>query len=134
MLDLARITSEDVLFDLGCGDGRIVIAAAARGARAVGVDLDPSLVVRCRVNADRAGCTEQVEFLVANFFEVDLRRATVITLYLLSSVNRLLLPKLKALAPGVRVVSHSFEMGDWAPDRTIEVEHKMLYMWTTTGN
>ena len=130
MLDLAALTSLDTLYDLGCGDGRIVIGAAARGARAVGIDIDPGLIARCQENARLAGCADSVEFRVGNFFQVDLSQATVITLYLLTSVNRALRSRLLALQPGTRLISHSFDMDDWLPDRMVTVDCKQLYLWT----
>lgn len=132
MLDLARLTPSDVLFDLGSGDGRIVIGAASRGARAVGIDLDPTLIRRSQDNAYRAGCSHRTEFRLGNFFLLDLGEATVITLYLLASVNRALRPRLLALRPGTRLISHSFGMDDWLPDSLTTVEHKELYHWTLT--
>jgi 2-polyprenyl-3-methyl-5-hydroxy-6-metoxy-1,4-benzoquinol methylase len=130
MLDLAALQAQDCLFDLGCGDGRLVIGAARRGARAVGVDLDASLVRRCQARAIEAGVSHRVEFRRDNFFEVDLQEATVITLYLLTSVNRALRPRLQALRPGTRIISHSFAMDDWQPDFMTVVECKELYHWT----
>ncbi|MBT9584033.1 class I SAM-dependent methyltransferase [bacterium] len=130
MLDLAALTSRDTLYDLGCGDGRIVIGAAARGARAIGFDLDPGLIARCHENARLARCSHNVDFRVGNFFQVDLSEATVIALYLLTSVNRALRSRLVALRPGTRVVSHSFDMGDWPADCMVTVDCKQLYLWT----
>lgn len=133
MLSLAEVGPQDVVFDLGCGDGRLVIAAAQRGARGVGIDIDPSLVARSQENARQAEQLERTEFRVGNLFETDLSKATVVMIYLLHSVNRRLLPKLrKELAPGTRLVSHSFDMGDeWSADRRITVEDKWLFLWTT---
>ena len=131
MLELANVTRGDVFFDLGCGDGRLVIAAAQRGAQGLGVDIDLSLVERSRVNAEAAGVTASTEFRHGNFFQADLGRATVVALYLFPKVNRALLPKLLAeLAPGTRIVSHSFDMGDWQPDQVLEVDCKLVYLWT----
>ncbi len=133
MLSLAEVGPQDVVFDLGCGDGRLVIAAAQRGARGVGIDIDPGLVARCQENARQAEQLERTEFRVGNLFETDLSKATVVMIYLLHSVNRRLLPNLrKELAPGTRLVSHSFDMGDeWSADRRITVEDKWLFLWTT---
>lgn len=129
MLELARVGPGDLLFDLGSGDGRLVIAAAQLGARAVGIEIDPSLVQRSRDHAERAG-VEGVEFRRGNFFDADLTGATVVTLYLLHKVNLALLPKLLAVLPvGTRIVSHSFEMGDWEPQQTITVEQKLIHLW-----
>lgn len=129
MLELARVGADDCLFDLGSGDGRLVIAAAQLGARAVGIEIDPSLVQRSRENAERAG-VRGVEFRRGNFFDADLTGATVVTLYLLHKVNLALLPRLLAVLPlSTRIVSHSFEMGDWEPQRTITVEQKLIHLW-----
>ena len=120
MLAVARVTKDDRLFDLGSGDGRIVITAAKRlGTRGVGIDIDPQRITESRRNADTAGVTRLVEFRQADLFETDLREATVVTLYLLPRLNVQLRPKLFAeLRPGSRVVSHSFDMGDWIADST----------------
>ena len=123
MLDLAQVGPEDVVFDLGCGDGRIVIAAARdRGARGVCVDIDASLVARSRHNADTAGVANRIEFRHADMFETDLRTATVVALYLSPSINVRLRPKLfRELRPGGWIVSHNFPMGDWMPDTVVRV-------------
>jgi SAM-dependent methyltransferase len=123
MLDLAQVGSDDVVYDLGCGDGRIVIAAARdRGARGVCVDIDPSLVARSRRNADTAGVADRIEFRHADMFETDLRSATVVALYLSPSLNVRLRPKLfREVRPGTWIVSHNFEMGDWKPDTVVRV-------------
>jgi SAM-dependent methyltransferase len=123
MLDLALVGPEDVVFDLGCGDGRIVIAAARdRGARGVCVDIDPSLVARSRHNADTAGVADRIEFRHADMFETDLRTATVVALYLSPSLNVRLRPKLfREVRPGAWIVSHNFPMGDWMPDTVVRV-------------
>jgi ribosomal protein L11 methylase PrmA len=118
----------DVFHDLGCGDGRLVIAAARRGARAIGTEIDPSLVARCRQGALDAGI--EAEFRLGDMFVADLHDATVVTLYLYSTVNLRLRPKLQAeLRPGTRLVSHSFAMGDWEPDEVVEVDTKFLHLW-----
>jgi SAM-dependent methyltransferase len=135
MLDTAGVNSGDVVYDLGSGDGRIVIAAARRyGARGVGVDLDPALIAEARRNAARAGVTDRVTFLVQDLFQTDLRPATVVTLFLSPEVNLRLRPKLLGeLRPGARVVSHHFDMGDWRPERTVEVPQvphpRWIYLW-----
>lgn len=123
MLDLARVDRRDSLFDLGSGDGRIVVAAAERyGTPGIGVEIDSGLVVRSRENAREAGVEELVSFVRGDLFEVDLRPASVVTLYLLSTVNRRLRPKLlDELRPGARVVSHSFGMGEWPYDTMVRV-------------
>ena len=123
MLEVARVGPEDVVFDLGCGDGRIAIAAARdRGARSVCVDIDPSLVARSRRNADTAGVVERIEFRRADMFETDLRSATVVALYLSPALNVRLRPKLfREVRPGARIVSHNFGMGDWTADTAVQV-------------
>lgn len=131
MLDLAQVTDEDVVYDLGSGDGRIVLAAARRGARAVGIDLDADLVERSRASAREAGLESRATFHHGDIFEVDLSEATVVTMYLLPAVNLELRPKLlKELRPGARVVSHDFDMEDWKPDKQVEVARRTLYLWT----
>jgi ribosomal protein L11 methylase PrmA len=130
MLDLANVGPKDVVYDLGSGDGRIVILAAQRGARAVGVDIDPQRIREARANARRAGVQERVELRQGNLFDVDLAPATVVTLYLLPGVNLKLKPKLlDELRPGTRIVSHSFDMGDWKPAKTAEVEGRKVHLW-----
>ena len=121
MLDVANVHTGDVVYDLGCGDGRMVIAAAKKyGTRGVGVDLDPARIREARANAKQAGVESLVTFKVADMFETDIREATVVLLYLLPELNRRLKPKLFAeLRPGARVVSHDWDMGrDWPPDAT----------------
>jgi SAM-dependent methyltransferase len=132
MLKLANVKKTDVVYDLGCGDGRIVIMAAQKfGARAVGVDADPERIKEANANAEKAGVADRVKFVEGNLFNADIHDATVVTLYLLPDVNMRLRPKLlKDLKPGTRIVSHSFDMGDWKPDREIEVEGSRLYLWT----
>lgn len=136
MLSVARVTSSDTLFDLGSGDGRIVIAAAKRyGIRAVGIDIDPRLVASSRVNADTARVSRLVDLRDADLFKTDLRSATVVTLYLLPALNVRLRPKLFAeLRPGSRVVSHSFDMGDWKADSTLRVDARIIYYWMIPAN
>ena len=119
MVGIARTGPGDFLVDLGSGDGRIVIEAARRGASALGVDNDPSLVARARENAERAGVAGRARFEIRDLFETDLSRATVVTLYLLPEFNLKLMPKLLALRPGTRIVSHDWDMGDWEPDETL---------------
>ena len=129
MLQLAGVTVNDFVVDLGSGDGRIVITAARRfGARGLGVELDPELVSRSRANARAAGVADRAEFRVQDLFETDLSAAQVITLYLLPEVNLQLRPRLLALAPGTRIVSHDWAMGDWLADRqlTLEVPDKVI--------
>ena len=131
MLDLANVTKNDVVYDLGCGDGRIVIAAAKRGATGVGIDIDPERIKEAEANAKAAGVTGRVKFLQADLFETDLRPATVVTLYLLPELNKKLQPKLmKELRPGSRIVSHAFDMGDWKAEQTRDVDGRHVYFWT----
>lgn len=130
MLDIAHVGPRDVVYDLGSGDGRIVIAAARRGARGVGIELDPSLVAEANRNATRAGVAERVHFIVGDIFEADLSHASVVTLYLLTSINERLRPKLlRELAPGSRIVSHRFKMGDWEPEAGRRVVDKDVWLW-----
>ncbi len=119
MLRIAQVGPGDVLIDLGSGDGRIVIEAARRGARALGVDNDPSLVERAKARAAQAGVSERARFELRDLFETDLAAASVITMYLLPEFNLKLMPRLLALAPGTRIVSHDWDMGAWEPDETI---------------
>jgi SAM-dependent methyltransferase len=118
MLRLARVGKSDVVYDLGCGDGRIVITAAKKfGARGVGIDIDPERIAEARANARKAGVGHLVRFIEQDLFEADIREASVVTLFLLNHVNVKLKPKLLAeLKPGTRVVSNTFDMGDWKPD------------------
>ena len=132
MLDEAKVRPTDVVYDLGCGDGRMVIAAAKRfGTRGVGVDLDPARIREARANAKAAGVEKLVEFRVGDMFETDIREADVVLLYLLPELNRRLKPKLFAeLEPGARVVSHDFDMGkEWPPDRSVKLGSDGIYMW-----
>lgn len=130
MLDLAAVTSSDVVYDLGCGDGRIVIAAGRRGARGVGVDIDDVLIQNARVAARQAGVADRVRFNKGDLFEMDYREATVVMLYLSERLNLQLWPKLKAqLKPGARIVSHRFKMGDIKPERTINIDNRDIYLW-----
>ena len=121
MLRIADVGADDYLIDLGSGDGRIVIGAAKRGARALGIDIDPTLVAKGRENAAAAGVSDQTEFVAQDLFDTDLSRASVVTMYLLPEVNLRLRPKLLALKPGTRLVSHDWNMGEWEPDETIEL-------------
>lgn len=135
MLRLANVTSDDVVYDLGSGDGRIVIAAAKdRGARGVGYEIDPSLVKQAVARARGLGLSDRVTFEQGDLFQADLRPATVVTLYLGNELNRRLRQKLLTeLRPGSRVVSHGFDMGDWVPTQTMEVSSSQgthtLYLW-----
>jgi SAM-dependent methyltransferase len=132
MLRLARVTRDDTVYDLGSGDGRIVIAAAQRyGARGVGIDIDPKRIEEAQRNARAARVLHRVRFLQQDLFESDFGEATVVTLYLLPRLNLRLRPVLLAqLKPGTRVVSHGFDMGDWRPDRAVRVGTTTIYLWT----
>ena len=132
MLKLAHVTSTDTVYDLGCGDGRIVIAAAKEyHAHGVGIDLKPELIREARANARKEGVEGLVKFEVGDIFDADLRPATVVTLYLLPDVNRRLRPKLaNELKPGSRIVSHDFDMGSWKPDREEQIGSSHIYLWT----
>jgi SAM-dependent methyltransferase len=132
MLKLANVQPGDIVYDLGCGDGRVVIAAAQRfGARGVGIDIDPQRIKEAQENARKAGVQGRVQFRNEDLFEADFRDATVVMLYLYPWVNLKLRPKLWSdLKPGTRVVSHSHDMGDWKPEKEIEVEGHTLYFWT----
>jgi SAM-dependent methyltransferase len=132
MLKLAGVKSTDKLYDLGCGDGRIVIAAAKTyGAHGVGIDIDPQRVAEARENARKAGVENLVSFEEKDLFDADIHEATVVTLYLLPNINRRLHPKLlKDLRPGTRVVSHSFDMDNWKPDKDELVDGRHIYLWT----
>jgi precorrin-6B methylase 2 len=132
MLDLAKVTKDDVVYDLGSGDGRTPITAAKEyGAHGVGVEFNPKLVALSRQNAENAGVSDRVRFVNADLFETDLSEASVVTLYLLGSLNQKLLPKLqRELKPGSRIVSHAFTMGDlWKPDAERTVNGKTIYLW-----
>jgi SAM-dependent methyltransferase len=133
MMEAAKVGPGDLLYDLGCGEGEIVIAAARRGARAVGVDIDPERVANARRNATRAGLTNQVTFIERDLFATDVSAATVVTLYLGPEVNLRLRPKLlRELKPGTRIVSHDFSMGDWEPERTVTVPQApghRVFLW-----
>lgn len=132
MLDMAKVTKSDTVYDLGCGDGRIVVRAATRfGCRGVGVDLNPERVREARQNAAKAVVSELTRFEVGDVFDFDFSPASVVTMYLLPSVNLKLRPRLqKELKPGTRVVSHDFHMGDWPAQVTREVGRSRIYLWT----
>ena len=139
MLRLANVTAGDVVYDLGSGDGRILIAAARdRGARGVGLEIDPALVAQSTERAQRLGLADRLSFRQQDLFEADLTPATVVTLYLSPDLNRRLRPKLLSeLRPGARIVSHSFDMGDWVPSRTLQVSSNegshTLHLWVVPG-
>ena len=132
MLEIAEVKPGDVVYDLGSGDGRIVITAAQRyGARGIGIEIDPYRVYQARENAERAGVLDRVTFREQDLFEADFSDATVVTLYLLPQINEKLRPLLfEQLDPGTRVVSHNFGMGTWAPDSTEQVGESTVYRWT----
>jgi SAM-dependent methyltransferase len=132
MLTLAQVSSSDIVYDLGCGDGRIVITAARRfGARGVGIDIDPQRVRDANEAAKIAGVAGRVRFRRGDLFDADLSEASVVTLYLLPDINIDLRDKLRRdLAPGTRVVSHAFSMGDWKPEKIVRIRDAVLYLWT----
>lgn len=132
MLELAQVTKDDVVYDLGSGDGRIPITAAKKyGASAIGFEINPELVLEATENAHAAGVDDKVRFYQQDLFKTDLSEASVVTLYLLPSLNLELRPKLfKELKPGSRVVSHSFDMGSWQPDRVEQVNGRTVFFWT----
>lgn len=136
MLDMAKIKQGEKHYDLGSGDGRIVIEAAKRGAIGVGIDLNPERIEEARTNAKKAGVEDRVEFKNMDLFKADFSDADVVTLYLLPSVNRDLRPQLwRQLRVGTRVVSHAFDMGkEWPPEQTEKVDHRTIYYWTITEN
>ena len=135
MLTLAGVTRDDIVYDLGCGDGRIVIAAAKEfGARGVGVDLDPQRIREAQANAARAGVADRVTFRVQDIFDTDIQPATVVTLFLSPELNERLRPKLTSqLKPGSRIVSHRYGIGDWMPERTVTLSvretRNHIFLW-----
>jgi SAM-dependent methyltransferase len=132
MLSMAAVKKDDVVYDLGCGDGRIVITAAKKhGARGVGVDIDPERIKEANANAKQAGVSDRVKFIEQDLFQTDFKEASVVTLYLLPDINLKLRPKLLSdLKPGTRVVSHSFDMGNWKPDKTETVDgDRRIFFW-----
>ncbi|HBB31900.1 MAG TPA: SAM-dependent methyltransferase [Cyanobacteria bacterium UBA8803] len=140
MLELANVRDDDILYDLGSGDGRIVITAAQKhGIRGTGVEINPELVQRSRANAQAAGVADRVEFVQQDLFQTDLSDATVVTLYLLPEINLKLRPKLlQELKPGTRIVSHDFDMGAWQPERVERVQgstrQHTIYYWVVPEN
>lgn len=132
MLKLADVKKSDIVYDLGCGDGRMVVTAAKTyGTKGKGIDIDPQRIKEANENAQNAGVTDKVEFVQGNLFEADVSEASVVTLYLLESLNLKLRPKLlEQLKPGSRVVSNTFSMGDWVPDKVESVEGYTIYLWT----
>ena len=132
MLHVAAVTNSDTVYDLGSGDGRIVITAAKKyGARGVGIEIDPALVRKATDNAAAAGVSDRVRFVTQNFFTSDISEATVVTLYLLQSLNERLRPKLvRELKPGTRVVSHVFNMGpEWPAEQTLMIGASRIFFW-----
>jgi tRNA G37 N-methylase Trm5 len=135
MLTMAKVNKNDVVYDLGCGDGRIVITAAKKyGARGVGIDLNPERIKEANENLQKAKVGDRVKFMVGDLFESNFSEASVVTLYLLPQVNAALRPQLwRQLKVGTRVVSHAFDMGpEWPPERTETVDGRTVYMWTIT--
>ncbi len=132
MLELANVSENDVVYDLGSGDGRIPIMAAQEyGARGVGIEIDPERIQAAQQNAEEEGVSDRVEFIQQDLFETDLSEATVVTLYLLPSLNVKLRPKLlQELEPGTPIVSHDFSMGEWEPEQVVQVEGSTVYLWT----
>src|SRR5258707_1533949 len=131
MLDMAKLTPTDVHMDLGSGDGRTVITAAKRGARSTGIEYNPDMVELSKTNATKAGVNDKATFVKADLFETDFSKATVITLFLLPDINLKLRPKILRLKPGTRVVSNSFEMGEWKADETVTVTEGCDTSWCT---
>jgi precorrin-6B methylase 2 len=131
MLDMAKTTPQDFLMDLGSGDGRTVITAAKRGTRAMGIEYNPDMVELSKRNAASAGVTDKATFVKADLFETDLSKATVITMFLLPSINMKLRPKILDLKPGTRVVSNTFTMEDWEADETSTIESGCENSWCT---
>lgn len=132
MLQVAKVTKNDVVYDLGTGDGRIPVTAAKKyGARGVGIDIDPQRIKEATENVTKNGVGDRVRIIQGDLFETDISEATVVTLYLLPSLNQKLLPKLnKELKPGTRVVSHAFDMGDKKPAQELDVNGRKVYFWT----
>lgn len=132
MLRLANVKKGDVLYDLGSGDGRIPVTAAKRfGVRAVGIDIDPQRIKEATENAKKNGVSKLVTFKQEDLFKTDFKEATVVTLYLLPDLNVKLRPRLlNELKPGTRIVSHQFDMGTWQPEKKVELNGRVVYLWT----
>ena len=132
MLRMAQVKKNDLIYDLGCGDGRIVITAAKKyGAHGIGVDIDPKRIEEANAHALQEGVTDKVKFIEQDLFEVDFSNASVVTLYLLPYLNLKLRPiLLEKLKPGTRIVSNEFDMGDWKPEKQLEVGESTIYFWT----
>ncbi|MBD2499891.1 SAM-dependent methyltransferase [Anabaena azotica] len=131
MLNVAKVNKNDTLYDLGSGDGRIVITAAQKfGTRGTGIDIDPERIQEANANAQKAGVSDRVKFVQQDLFKTDFSDATVVTLYLLPDINLKLRPiLLRQLKPGTRIVSHAFDMGDWKPEKTLQVDGRTVYYW-----
>jgi SAM-dependent methyltransferase len=135
MIQAAEVGPHDLVVDLGAGDGKIAIAAALRrGARAVGIEFDPAMAALAKRNAQRAGVSDRVTIVEGDLFKVDFSQATVVTMYLLPELNMRLKPILRAMRPGTRIVSHSFGMESWSPDRRIETANASGYLWIVPAN
>ena len=137
MLDVAQVKGTDIIYDLGSGDGRIPITAAQKyGARGVGIDINPERIKEANENLKKANVGDKVKFLNQDLFETNISEATVVTLYLLQTLNEKLRPKLfRELKPGTRVVSHAFSMGDaWPPEKTLNINGRTVYYWTIPPN
>jgi SAM-dependent methyltransferase len=133
MLKVANVKAGDVLYDLGCGDGRIPVTAAKLGARAVCIDIDPRRIAEANENVTKNNVGDRVRVLNQDLFTTDISEATVVSLYLLPSLNLKLRPTLwRTLKPGTRIVSHDFDMGDWKPEQTLNVDGATVYYWTIT--
>ena len=132
MLQVANVGKNDSVYDLGCGDGRIPVTAARKyGATGVGIDIDPQRIKEAKENVAKNNVGDKVTIIQGDLFEQDLSKATVVTLYLLPSLNVKLMPKLmKELKPGTRIVSHAFDMGDWKPEKEMDVDGRKVYFWT----
>ncbi len=135
MIQLAQVTANDVVYDLGCGDGRLLVQAAQRGARGVGIDIDPLRIAEARALAAEAGVSDRLQFHQGNLYDATFATATVVMLYLLPHLNVRLRPRLQAqLRPGSRIISHQFDMGDWQPTQIVTLtpseEDSILYLWT----
>jgi ribosomal protein L11 methylase PrmA len=132
MLQVANVGKNEIVYDLGCGDGRIPVTAARKyGATGVGIDIDPQRIKEAKENVAKNNVGDKVSIVQGDLFEQDLSKATVVTLYLLPSLNVKLMPKLmRELKPGTRIVSHAFDMGDWKPEKELDVEGRKVYFWT----
>ncbi|MDB9376503.1 SAM-dependent methyltransferase, partial [Nodularia sphaerocarpa] len=132
MLSVAKVGKDDVLYDLGSGDGRIVTTAAQKYGvkKGVGVEINPELIQEANANAQKAGVSDRVQFVQQDLFKSDFSEATVVTLYLLPDINLKLRPQLlQQLKPGTRIVSHAFDMGEWKPEQTLNVDGRTIYYW-----